>query len=147
MPARTAYSQNQGRPRTLRIAVAKPRASGHYRAPTENPVAEPMPRADEISYLIDHAALYFERRLKPEDILGAFAGLRPLVDEAGARETASISREHVVSISGSGLITVAGEKRTPYCKIAEDAIAIGGLGARPCVTARLRLYGWQERQG
>lgn len=119
--------------------------------PTERPALEPIPRADEISYLIDHAALYFERQLRPEDILGAFAGLRPLVDEAGAGETASISREHVVSISSSGLITVAGGKWTTYRRIAEDAIdtaiAVGGLGARPCVTARLRLHGWQERQG
>ena len=119
--------------------------------PTEEPAAEPIPRADEIGYLIDHAALYLERKLKPEDILGAFAGLRPLVNEAGARETASISREHVVSISKSGLITVAGGKWTTYRQIAEDAIdkaiAIGGLGVRSCVTAGLRLHGWQKRQG
>ena len=116
--------------------------------PVSGPVLAPIPRADEIEYLIDHAARYFERRIEASDILGAYAGLRPLVNRKGARETASISRDHVVQTSRSGLITVTGGKWTTYRKMAEDtidaAVQVGGLAARPCITASLRLHGWQE---
>ena len=118
--------------------------------PVSDPVLEPLPRADEIEYLIDHAACYFERRIVPSDILSAYAGLRPLVNPRNARDTATISRDHVVQISKSGLITVTGGKWTTYRKMAEDtidaAVQVGGLDARPCVTANLRLHGWQESQ-
>lgn len=118
--------------------------------PVSNPELEPSPRDDEIEYLIDHAAHYFERRIAPSDILGAFAGLRPLVNAGNTHDTASISRDHVVRISKSGLITVTGGKWTTYRKIAEDtintAVQVGGLDARPCITANLRLHGWQEPQ-
>ena len=116
--------------------------------PVSAPALEPLPHTDEIEYLIDHAAHYFERRIAPSDILSAFAGLRPLVNAGNASDTASISRDHVVRISGSGLITVTGGKWTTYRKMAEDvvnaAVRVGGLDARPCVTANLRLHGWQE---
>ena len=118
--------------------------------PVSVPALEPLPRADEIEYLIEHAARYFERRIAPSDILSAFAGLRPLVSAGNPSDTASISRDHVVLISKSGLITVTGGKWTTYRKMAEDtintAVQVGGLDARPCVTANLRLHGWQERQ-
>lgn len=118
--------------------------------PVSDPRLEPLPRDDEIEYLINHAAHYFERRIAPSDILGAFAGLRPLVNAGNAHDTASISRDHVVRVSKSGLITVTGGKWTTYRKIAEDtintAVQVGGLDARPCITANLRLHGWQEPQ-
>ncbi len=116
--------------------------------PVRDPTPEPLARADEIEYLIDHAAHYFERRIAPSDILSAFAGLRPLVNAGDTSDTASISRDHVVRISESGLITVTGGKWTTYRKMAEDvvnaAVRVGGLDTRPCVTADLRLHGWQE---
>ena len=116
--------------------------------PVSGPVLDPIPRADEIEYLIDHAVRYFEHRIKASDILSAYAGLHPLAKREGARETASISRDHVVQTSRSGLITVTGGKWTTYRKMAEDtidaAVQVGGLAARPCITASLRLHGWQE---
>ena len=116
--------------------------------PVSDPVLEPMPLADEIEYLIDHAARYFERRIAPSDILSAYAGLRPLVNKRDVRDTADISREHVIRISKAGLITVTGGKWTTYRKMAEStidtAVQVGGLTARPCITANLRLHGWQD---
>ena len=117
--------------------------------PVGAPTLEPLPRADEIEYLIDHAAQYFERRITQHDILSSFAGLRPLVGASDASDTASISRDHIVRISKSGLVTVTGGKWTTYRKMAQDtidiAIQVGGLEARPCTTANLRLQGWQQR--
>ena len=116
--------------------------------PVSDPSLESVPSDDEIEYLIDHAAHYFQRRIDPSDILSAFAGLRPLVNAGNAQDTASVSRDHVVRISKSGLVTVTGGKWTTYRKIAEDtintAIQVGGLDSRPCITTDLRLHGWQE---
>ena len=115
--------------------------------PVPETVLEPFPSLSEIEYLINHAARYLEHRIKPSDVQGAFAGLRPLVQERDEQDTAAISRDHVVRIAKSGLITVAGGKWTTYRKMAEAAIntaaQVGGLEVRPCITANLPLHGWQ----
>ena len=63
--------------------------------------------------------------------------------------TKAISREHVVVISPSGLVTIVGGKWTTYRKMAEDtvndAIGVAGLPERPCVTEQLRLHGCMAR--
>src|SRR5262249_3846820 len=78
------------------------------------------------------------------DVLSVFAGQRPLVRGGGNGETKNISREHAVVVSNSGLVTIVGGKWTTYRKMAEDAlvdaIAVGGLPSRPCVTESLRLH-------
>jgi glycerol-3-phosphate dehydrogenase len=64
----------------------------------------------------------------------------------GMQETKKISREHVVEISRTGLVSLMGGKWTTYRKMAEDAVddaaQVGGLPARKCVTEELRLHGW-----
>ncbi|HXK24863.1 MAG TPA: glycerol-3-phosphate dehydrogenase C-terminal domain-containing protein, partial [Myxococcota bacterium] len=74
--------------------------------------------------------------------------LRPLMRGDGA-DTKSVSREHAVHVSNSGLVTIVGGKWTTYRKMAEDALAdailVGGLEARPCVTESLVLHGWMRR--
>ena len=77
-----------------------------------------------------------------------FAGVRPLVSNPDAENTAAISREHVVNISKSGLVTIAGGKWTTYRKMAEDtleqAILIGDLEYKPCLTEDLQLHGFHK---
>jgi glycerol-3-phosphate dehydrogenase len=84
----------------------------------------------------------------PADVLCVFAGQRPLIRSAGV-ETKTTSREHVVHVSNSGLVTIIGGKWTTYRKMAEDAvddaILVGGLPAAPCVTEDLVLHGWMRR--
>jgi glycerol-3-phosphate dehydrogenase len=81
-------------------------------------------------------------------VLSTFAGLRPLVSSGDDTDTASISREHVVRISKSGLVTVTGGKWTTYRKMAEDtideAVRTGTLMDRRSRTADLRLHGWRR---
>jgi glycerol-3-phosphate dehydrogenase len=64
-------------------------------------------------------------------------------------QTKAMSREHEVVISPSGLVTIVGGKWTTYRKMAEDtvddAIPVGGLAERRCVTENLRLHGWVMR--
>jgi glycerol-3-phosphate dehydrogenase len=102
------------------------------------------PTSDEIDFIIRQFNRYLERPVRRADALAAFAGLRPLVSGAGAT-TAKLSREHLVDVSRSGVVTVTGGKWTTYRKMAEDTIDIaareGSLAAAPCVTADLPLHG------
>jgi len=112
----------------------------------KTPELEPHPRLDEIEFLLRNAARYMERDPRPADILSVFAGQRPLVRMGGIQETKKISREHVVEISRTGLVSIMGGKWTTYRKMAEDTVddaaQVGGLPARTCATHELRLHGW-----
>lgn len=120
---------------------------------TDTPVdavsLEPRPLEEEIDFLLTHAARYLVRHPTRSDVLSAFAGLRPLVHPGSAGETSLLSREHVVLLSSSGLVTIAGGKWTTYRRMGEDAVnqaaAVAGLAERPSVSAGLRLHGWQEQ--
>lgn len=106
---------------------------------------EPHALEAEIEFLIDHAGRYLDRPVRRSDIRSVFAGLRPLVSRDPDGETSAISRDHVLHVSRSGLITITGGKWTTYRKMAEDtvdkAIAVGGLPARPCGTRELPIHG------
>jgi glycerol-3-phosphate dehydrogenase len=109
----------------------------------------PEPPESDILYLLETLSAALEIPLTRDDVLGAYAGLRPLVDGDGA--SADLSREHAVIRGAGGLISVIGGKLTTYRKMAEDAVdaavATGGLrSAGPCRTARLPLVGAAPRQ-
>lgn len=121
---------------------------------TDTPVprAEIEPRAlpEEIAFILRNAARYLARDPTAADVLSVFAGQRPLVQADGTNApTKSISREHAVLVSHSGLVTIIGGKWTTYRKMAEDTVndaaPVGGLPERPCVTETLRLHGWMRR--
>ncbi|MDR0342125.1 MAG: glycerol-3-phosphate dehydrogenase/oxidase [Nocardiopsaceae bacterium] len=82
-------------------------------------------RAD-IDYLLRHVNALLRTPLRHRDIVGVYAGLRPLVDLTGRHDgqhhTAQLSREHVVRRSRPGLVTVAGGKYTTYRLMAADAV-------------------------
>ncbi|MGB7190082.1 MAG: glycerol-3-phosphate dehydrogenase/oxidase, partial [Acidobacteriaceae bacterium] len=71
---------------------------------TDTPIAapsyEPRPFEQEIEFLLETAGRYLRKAPRREDILSAFAGVRPLVKASGAsaRATSTISREHTISI-------------------------------------------------
>jgi len=108
--------------------------------------AEPRPSAAEVAYLLDHAGRYFAAKPKLGDVRSAFAGLRPLVGKGGAGRTASLSREHAVFVSDSGLVTITGGKWTTYRRMGLDAVdraaEVGGLARAASTTEALRLHGW-----
>lgn len=119
---------------------------------TDVPVAhadpEPHATADEVAFLLSHAARYLVRDPAPADVRSVFAGLRPLVDAAGTDATAALSRDHTLHISGSGLVTITGGKWTTYRKMAEDTIdqaaLLAGLPEHPSRTASMPLHGYHE---
>jgi glycerol-3-phosphate dehydrogenase len=109
------------------------------------PVLEPIAGKEEIDFLLSTASKYLIKDPARSDILSVFSGLRPLVNKSDENDTAAISREHTVSISRSGLLTVAGGKWTTYRKMAEDtidqAIEVAQLNYKPSPTENLRLHG------
>ncbi|MFV2176801.1 glycerol-3-phosphate dehydrogenase/oxidase [Actinomadura sp. LOL_016] len=116
--------------------------------PAEGPIPDvPEPTPAEIGFLLDVLGAALEVPVRPSDVVGAFAGLRPLLD-AGAGpggETADLSRRHAVLTARNGVVTVVGGKLTTYRRMAEDAVDAAvrgrGLAAGPCRTARIPLVG------
>jgi glycerol-3-phosphate dehydrogenase len=117
---------------------------------TDTPVSgvslEPRALEEEIAFILDHAAIYMTKDPSRKDVKSVFAGLRPLVKAGEGGNTASISRDHYLVISESGLVTITGGKWTTYRKMAEDtvnqAMLVAGLDERECVTKKLRVHGW-----
>jgi len=116
--------------------------------PLEDIPLEPVPREEEIRFLLEHARRYMERDPVRGDVLSVFAGVRPLVAEGDGGDTAEISREHALRVSDSGLLTIAGGKWTTYRKMAEDTVdmaqTLGDLEARACVTRELSIQGFHK---
>lgn len=83
--------------------------------------AHPAASRTDIEYLLHQANAVLRRALGHDDIVGVFAGLRPLLI-GESEETSRLSREHAVLEAGSGLISVAGGKYTTYRVMARDAV-------------------------
>ena len=93
-------------------------------SPRQNIVREPEPFAEEVKFILEESARYLTRAPKADDIRSIWVGLRPLVkpqDDDGDN-TKSLSREHTVLASRSGLVTVTGGKWTTYRAMAEDVL-------------------------
>jgi glycerol-3-phosphate dehydrogenase len=90
--------------------------------PVSKPSLEPVPKEEEINFIINHFNRYTTAKITRNDVLSVFAGLRPLVKQAEAASTALISREHTIVVPASGLITIIGGKWTTYRKMAEHAL-------------------------
>jgi glycerol-3-phosphate dehydrogenase len=104
----------------------------------------PEPTPEETGFLLDTANTALQTALTPADVIGAYAGLRPLID-AGSGHTADLSRDHAVLESADGLFSVVGGKLTEYRHMAQDvldrAITGRGLTAGPCRTTNLPVVG------
>jgi glycerol-3-phosphate dehydrogenase len=89
--------------------------------PWELDLAHPAASKRDIAYVLEQANQILERQLTPDDVVGVFAGLRPLVT-GNAESTAKLSREHSITEPVPGLITIAGGKLTTYRVMAEDTV-------------------------
>ena len=84
---------------------------------------EPNTEREEIDFILKHIGRYLTKDPQRKDVKSIFAGLRPLV-KGNTKKTAALSRDHLIAISDSGLITITGGKWTTYRKMAEDVINI-----------------------
>ena len=91
----------------------------------------PAASRSDIDYLLDHVNKVLDVPLTHEDVQGAYAGLRPLL-EGEDEATSQLSREHAVSTGVKGLVVIAGGKYTTYRIMAKDAIdaAVHGLSGQ-----------------
>jgi glycerol-3-phosphate dehydrogenase len=113
--------------------------------PVDGPVPDvPQPTEAEIGMLLDVLNGALAAPVRRDDVLGAFAGLRPLL-AAGAGAGADLSRRHAVLTSADGVVTVVGGKLTTYRAMAQQAVdtalAAAGIPAAPSRTRTLPLVG------
>ncbi|GAA1132188.1 glycerol-3-phosphate dehydrogenase/oxidase [Citricoccus alkalitolerans] len=110
--------------------------------PWRENVDQPAASSEDIDYVLERANAVLSKPLGRSDVVGVFAGLRPLVtppgedeplgDTAAAAGTAKVSREHVVATPLPGLTVVTGGKLTTYRTMAADAVdaAVRAAGAQ-----------------
>ena len=114
---------------------------------TETPVSaaeiEPVASDAEIEFILETAGEFLTEKPGRKDILSVFAGIRPLINSANGKNTASLSREHFIEKGDSGLITITGGKWTTYRQMAEETIDLaasyGQLSLQNCVTRTLKI--------
>ena len=118
--------------------------TGHASSQREN---EPIAFEEEIEFVLHHIQKYLTKDPDRSDIRSVFAGLRPLV-KAHSKTTAALSRDHLITVSDSELITITGGKWTTYRKMAEDVLEIAipkaGLADKECRTKDLHIHGYKK---
>jgi len=116
----------------------------------DGPIDDPQCTPDDIDYLLRAINFSCTTGISRDDITGTWAGLRPLVKDAGSTKTADLSRKHKVQRSASDVITITGGKLTTYRRMAADTVdevmALLGPTGMPNVhgrsrTKKLRLRG------
>ena len=123
--------------------------AGTTDTPVDAPSLEPKALDEEIEFILETAGRYLSRPPSRADVLAVYVGLRPLVKSGnGEGKTAAISRDHVIHVDNSGLLTITGGKWTTYRHMAEDcvdhAITLGRLRDAECETKSLRIHGYRE---
>uniref|UniRef100_A0A4W4HH46 glycerol-3-phosphate dehydrogenase n=1 Tax=Electrophorus electricus TaxID=8005 RepID=A0A4W4HH46_ELEEL len=112
--------------------------------------AHPIPMEEDINFILNEVRNYLspDVEVRRGDILAAWSGIRPLVTDPGSKDTQSICRNHVVSVSSSGLVTIAGGKWTTYRSMAEETLDVAvkehSLPAGPSRTVGLMLEGGRD---
>ncbi|XP_030750431.1 glycerol-3-phosphate dehydrogenase, mitochondrial isoform X1 [Sitophilus oryzae] len=114
----------------------------------------PKPTEDEIMFILEEVKNYLnpDVEVRRGDVLSAWSGIRPLVSDPNKPNTQSLARNHIVHVSDSNLVTIAGGKWTTYRAMAQEtidaAIAACGLEAKcsspECRTDGLLLEGAHE---
>jgi glycerol-3-phosphate dehydrogenase len=116
-------------------------------APFEGPAARPSAAGWEVDKLLDTVNATMDVHLSRADVVGTFAGLRPLIAPSDG-STVKASREHRVTVGSDGVVRIGGGKYTTYRVMARDVIdaVLGrdGARARPSDTAERRLVGAGE---
>src|SRR5438270_3356877 len=118
--------------------------AGTTDTPLDAPCLEPRPLEEEIEFILETAGRYLSRPPTRADVLSVYVGLRPLVKGDG--KTSALSRDHIIHVDASGLLTITGGKWTTYRHMAEDCvdhcITLGRLRDAPCVTKHLNIHGF-----
>ncbi|XP_024939143.1 glycerol-3-phosphate dehydrogenase, mitochondrial isoform X1 [Cephus cinctus] len=108
----------------------------------------PRPTEDEIMFILQEVKNYLnpDVEVRRGDVLSAWSGIRPLVSDPNKPNTQSLARNHIVHVSPTNLITIAGGKWTTYRAMAQEAVdaaieACDLKPERPCQTDGFLLEG------
>lgn len=112
---------------------------------------DPVPTNVEIDWILNEIQNYVSDDIvvRREDVLAAWSGIRPLVRDPKAKNTESLVRNHLITVSDSGLVTIAGGKWTTYREMAEqcvdECVKLFGLKTTaPCNTKYIKLVGAEQ---
>ena len=109
----------------------------------------PSVSGTDIDYLLRHIKKYFDAKVSKDDILSSWSGLRPLVINENVSSTKELVREHIISESKSGLVSIVGGKWTTYRKMAEEVLDYSfnlkkKKNLHICQTKEFKLIGSRE---
>jgi len=108
----------------------------------EGDIDHVRPPADDVAYLLDALNAYFGTALTPGHVVGAFAGVRPLISTGDTKKSVDISRKAELYETSSGLITITGGKLTTWrrmAKLAVDRLVERDGREAPCRTHEIPL--------
>lgn len=119
--------------------------------PWDGDKGRPVAEVADVEYLLRELNHFMKRKISADDVLGVFAGVRPLLEPVGtgaatdAGTTSALSRDHSIVHGPAGLVTIVGGKYTTYRLMAADtvdaAVREAGLPAPASVTAKTPLIG------
>ncbi len=105
-------------------------------------IAHPQPGAEDVEYLLDAVNDYFGTGLTESDLVGAYAGVRPLISSGDPRKSVDISRKAELYETSSGMLTITGGKLTTWRRMAKQTVdrLVEREGREaPCHTAEIPL--------
>ena len=108
----------------------------------EGPLEHVPPADEDVAYLLDALNEFFATSLGPDDLTGAYAGVRPLISTADPKKSVDISRRAELYETSSGLVTITGGKLTTWrrmAKMAVDRIVEREGREAPCRTDEIPL--------
>lgn len=111
----------------------------------------PLVTDKDIEYILRHLEIYFDMKVKKDEILSSWCGIRPLIAPDKNASTSNIVREHEIRTNKSGLIAIIGGKWTTYRKMAEQVVdhvikiqkkdKSIKTNTKDCITKKLKLVG------
>lgn len=108
----------------------------------DGPLDHVAPAEDDIAYVLEATNAFFGTSLGPQDLTGAFAGVRPLISTGDPKKSVDISRKAELYETSSGMITITGGKLTTWrrmAKMAVDRLVEREARDAPCRTHEIPL--------
>jgi glycerol-3-phosphate dehydrogenase len=88
----------------------------------EGDIVHPRPAADDVEYLLSAVNDFFGTSLGESDLVGAYAGVRPLISTGDPRKSVDISRKAELYETSSGMLTITGGKLTTWRRMAKQTV-------------------------
>ena len=108
----------------------------------------PSPSEDDVNFIIEEIKNYLNAdvQVRRSDVTSAWSGIRPLVSDPNKKNTESLARNHIIHVSDSKLVTIAGGKWTTYRSMAEETVDAAIKACKlepknPCNTKGLLIEG------